>query len=565
MDTKSHKYIIHYFLIACIALIQIIILIFFYNEYFNGRRLSRLEKRIQTIQLTKEILNDTKNNLSEARLNLEDYIQKGDKKSLSFYFESIQKLNNSLESLDDFRAIDTLLYQSILSEKKRHKDIVNLQMMIDSVFLFSKQKLPEPRFFQIEQFKIIDSSKQPLIQIENTVDSLPKKKFFARLKDAFRNNVEVVKEVTTITSQLGDTLVNETIQNYIDSVVQVLNTHYLDEIERVQKYQQNAQKKHSDLYKIYENLISYSEIWMGIYTSVINDFNQDLTDRYAELNSLSNRIRRYSVLGLMILMFGVLAVVTYYTRQAFLYEKELKDANLKIELNLNFKNRILGMLSHEIKAPLRIINLLINRIEQRKSDMQSTEYLDSIKFTNNSLLIQATQILEYAKDQSTINKIQLTETNLENETESIIKAFKPYIEYKGNRLIWKNHMGQLPTVLTDKVKIHQIFMNILGNANKFTENGSITVVTEAVEKENTVNFTVEISDTGIGISESDLKMIFEPYYQGIISEEVENIGAGLGLNLCKEIMDKLGGEISVTSQLNAGTKVRFSIDLNKSA
>ncbi len=72
----------------------------------------------------------------------------------------------------------------------------------------------------------------------------------------------------------------------------------------------------------------------------------------------------------------------------------------------------------------------------------------------------------------------------------------------------------------------------------------------------------EISDTGVGISKSDLEKIFEPYYQGVLSEDVENLGAGLGLSLCKEIIGLYDGDISVSSEEGKGTTVHFSVNLN---
>jgi signal transduction histidine kinase len=118
-------------------------------------------------------------------------------------------------------------------------------------------------------------------------------------------------------------------------------------------------------------------------------------------------------------------------------------------------------------------------------------------------------------------------------------------------------------VYSDNKKINQIFMNILGNANKFTENGQIkvTATTQPVD-ENTISLITEISDTGVGISKSDLEKIFEPYYQGVLSEDVENLGAGLGLSLCKEIIGLYDGNISVSSEEGKGTTVHFSVNLN---
>ena len=106
-------------------------------------------------------------------------------------------------------------------------------------------------------------------------------------------------------------------------------------------------------------------------------------------------------------------------------------------------------------------------------------------------------------------------------------------------------------------------MNILGNANKFTEHGEISVSTKSeVLDQQTVVLQTAIQDTGAGISSSDLENIFEPYYQGVLSEDVDNLGAGLGLSLCKEIVALFGGTISAESELGKGTTVKFAIQLS---
>ena len=95
----------------------------------------------------------------------------------------------------------------------------------------------------------------------------------------------------------------------------------------------------------------------------------------------------------MILMFIVLIIVAYYTKQSFVYERKLKEAHDRIQNNLKFKNRILGMMSHEFRSPLKIVNLFVDRIYKKTEDEKVIDSLKSIRFTNDSLLIQANQIL----------------------------------------------------------------------------------------------------------------------------------------------------------------------------
>jgi len=332
----------------------------------------------------------------------------------------------------------------------------------------------------------------------------------------------------------------------------------------VTKYKDKDKDNSGDFYHTFNSLLVYSNKLMNIYDEAIKGSKSELEKEYKAQNSKNNRIREYLVLGLMVLMFIVSILIMYFTRIAFIYESKLKVANKQIGENLKFKNRILGMLSHELRSPLKIIGLFINRINKKTSDEDIKGYLKSISFTNNTLLMQANQILEYTKNQQVENKLIPVVFNLKSEIKSILTSIEPYIETRNNKFVIDDQIDPAIMVDSDDTKINQIFMNILGNANKFTENGQIKVfaATEIVD-ENTVTLVTKISDTGCGISQSDLEKIFEPYYQGVLSEEIENLGAGLGLSLCKEIIGLYSGNISVSSELNKGTTVSFSINLKR--
>jgi signal transduction histidine kinase len=141
-------------------------------------------------------------------------------------------------------------------------------------------------------------------------------------------------------------------------------------------------------------------------------------------------------------------------------------------------------------------------------------------------------------------------------------SFQPYIESKNNRFVTETKIDPSLKVETDFPKIHQLYTNILGNANKFTENGTISVVTEVLKNDlDQFELHSTLTDTGMGISENDLQAIFEPYYQGVVFNKVENVGVGLGLNLCKEIVELFHGEISAQSEKGKGTHIRFKIIL----
>ena len=555
---------VHYFLIFCILLIQIILAGFFYNEFMSRKNLAFVENQLKEIHSLENLTDDCKKELLNSQDHFQKYLITNDKKYLDSYFESVKRLTKNLDSINSYK--NPRLENILLPQKKDSSEFKKLKMLADSTYQFSTKssfKIGEdaPQFkkynFDNYNYEKFD------IQTKTVSDTVKKKGLFGRLGDAIAGKVDVQKESTIITVKNGGLTTGEKIKSDMDSIVKTINNHYSKEVQKVQvNITQN--KTHSNrFYKIFNNLLIYGNDLMSIYDSAIKSSKSELEKEYEKQTSESNKIRMYLVFGAMILMFIVSILIMYFTRIAFIYEKRLNSANKQINENLNFKNRILGMLSHELRSPLKIIGILINRINKKTNDESIKEYLKSISFTNNSLLLQANQILEYTKNQHKENKLVPSLFNLKNEITSILTSIEPYIETRSNKFVIHENINPDLEVFSDKAKINQIFMNILGNANKFTENGQISVDTrtESVD-ENTVRLVTSISDTGAGISETDLEKIFEPYYQGVLSEDVENLGAGLGLSLCKELVELYSGNISVNSELNKGTTVKFSINLN---
>lgn len=556
---KRRKYLIQYTLFLCVLLIQSIIFLFFYNEFFNGKKIQELEQQIVEINELRTVLDTSKEDIVAAQENLQDYIDSRENDYLEAYFASLQSLHQRLDSITNNKAGDLVL-KDVLSNK-HPESIADLKETIDSTYRISKERLPQSETFHLESFEISDTVTKVAVNIDTKVDSLPRKKLVPRLIAALRNKVDVQKELTVITTSYTDSIDKDAIRRKIDSLVEAVHSYYEKEFVKYQKTSVVTNNQIQQEYIVYNQLIALSNQWMDVYNTAINSVSQQLMQQFSEQNSENNKFRRNLIFGLMFLMFIVIAIMIHYTRQAQRYERELRAANILISKNLKFKNRVLGMLSHEVRSPLKIINLFIDRIRKRNQDTQIENHLSSIKFTNDSLLIQANQILEYAKNEEQEMQINATEVNLKTEIDAVFEIFQPFIEYKNNAFIAENLISDDLKVLIDIAKIHQLFTNLLGNANKYTENGTVSVKVKTDSNEGKECLQVLISDTGIGMSTEDVKNIFEPFYQVGASQGKENVGVGLGLNLCKEIIDKLGGEIAVESEPNKGTTVIFKINL----
>lgn len=559
---------VHYSLILCILLIQLIIAGFFYNEFKNRKNVAFIENQLKDVQNLEHLTDNSRKELLTAQSYFQKYVASNDDEYLDSYFRSVNVLTKNLDSINDVKDKNPRL-KKISIQKADSAEIKNLQTLRDSSYQVSAKSNLKLREISLPQFKKyefnFDFDKFD-IKTETKSDSIKKKGLFGRIGDAIANKENVRKESTIITVEKTKQDGLAKMKRELDSIFKSMNTYYSTEIQKVRvnvTKNKDISTNRNQLFESFNSLMTYSNNLMSVYEFAIKDSKNELESELSKLNSANDKIRMYLIFGAMILMFIVSILIMYFTRLAFIYERKLNDANKQIAENLSFKNRILGMLSHELRSPLKIIGLFINRINKKTTDESIKEYLKSISFTNNTLLMQANQILEYTRNQQVENKLIPVVFNLNNEIDSILNSIEPYIQTRNNKFVIDKNIDPNLVVYSDNTKINQIFMNILGNANKFTENGQITVVTssESVD-ENTASLVTKISDTGVGISQSDLKNIFEPYYQGVLSTEVENLGAGLGLSLCKEIVELYGGKIAVESEQNEGTTVTFSINLN---
>ncbi|MDR6370943.1 signal transduction histidine kinase [Chryseobacterium bernardetii] len=563
LNFKLRK-LVHYSLILCILLIQVIIAIFFYNEFVNGKKLKFIKDQLEESRALGGLTDNSRKDFMDAQDHLQKYMATQDNKDLQLYFQSLRKLKTNFDKIGEYENTSPRLKKNLALRSQDTLKNAKLKTLIDSVYQTSLKPPTKIEDNQYEPAKYKNDFEDFKIQTRTYADTVKKKGFFGRLKDAVTGKVDVQKESTVITMTNNKTLDLSQVKTKMDNTIKSMDKHYAAEVKKVQLLAALSQKNNLQFYSNFSKLLVYSNNLIEVYENAINDFKSELEREYNEQSSNNNKIRTYLVLGLMILMFIVSILIMYFTRMAFVYEQKLDAANKEIKKNLNFKNRILGMLSHDLRSPLKIINIFIDKIHRTTEDETIKDYLKSIKFTNSTLLLQSNQILEYTKNENAEKELIQSVFNLKDEISSIVKVITPYLETRNNRFVVTDRIPENLVVYSDNIRINQIFMNILGNANKFTENGQIDLVlaTESLG-ENTICLITTVADTGVGISESDLGKIFDPYYQGIVSDEVDNLGAGLGLNLVKEIVELFDGNISVESKLHKGTKVTFRINLNR--
>ena len=561
-----YRKLVHYSLIFCILFIQLIIAAFFYNEFVKDKKLTFVQKQLDEIHTLENLTDRSRRDILNAQGFLQRFMATRDDNFLKSYFASLKSLDNNLANINRYedrfpkiKKLTAVPKATVTTERSLKKIIDSTQKYTSDVVRSQLNALPGFQKYNLnydfEKFNVV-------LDTQVYRDTIKKKGLIGRLGEAISGKGRREKDSVVITVKEGVMPTAKSIKADFDRIIKEVNNHYTVENNKIKIKVKDNQTGTDSFYGVFNDLFVYSNGLMTVYETAVKSSKSDLEKEYEIQKSKNNEIRKYLVFGSMILMFVVSILIMILTRIAFVYEKKLNKANIQITENLNFRNRILGMLSHELRSPLKIMDIFIRRIKKKTTDESIQEYLKSISFTNNTLLIQANQILDYTKNQQAENKLIPVEFNLKNEIDAILNSIQPYIETRDNRFVVEQDIDAGLQVYSDNNKINQIFMNILGNANKFTENGEIKVVTGAVRKNgNTVTLNTVISDTGVGISSADLEMIFEPYYQGVISDKVENLGAGLGLSLCRELTQLYSGDIKVESEKNVGTRVEFSLDL----
>jgi len=243
--------------------------------------------------------------------------------------------------------------------------------------------------------------------------------------------------------------------------------------------------------------------------------------------------------------------------------KELILAKNKAEKASQARSEFLSTVSHELRTPLNAINGITHLLLEDNPKKNQLKYLESLKFSGNYLTTFINEILEINKIDSAkveIGKISfnLKELlyNIQGSLKELATANKNYFNLQIDKEIPDHLIG-------DPTKVSQIVMNLINNALKFTQNGHVNVIAKLFSKtdENATVF-FEIIDTGIGIPEDKLQSVFESFSQGSIEVNRKYGGTGLGLTIVKKLIELLGGEIKVKSEVGKGSAFTFKLDFS---
>jgi signal transduction histidine kinase len=227
------------------------------------------------------------------------------------------------------------------------------------------------------------------------------------------------------------------------------------------------------------------------------------------------------------------------------------------------KSIFLANVSHELRTPL---NAIIGYSEMLHDELDDPQDVDRPQFQQDldKIITSGRQLLNLINDILDLSKIETGKMSLHCETFKpgelmgyVADALAPVVANSGNQLALRS-LDDLPTLYNDATKFRQIFVNLLSNACKFTENGYITVAGRAIpEREGWIEITVR--DTGIGMDADQQSRVFDAFVQADASTSANYGGTGLGLAICRDYCELMGGSIAVASEPGEGAT--FTVEL----
>lgn len=243
----------------------------------------------------------------------------------------------------------------------------------------------------------------------------------------------------------------------------------------------------------------------------------------------------------------------------------LEQKTLEAEEANRMKSIFLSNMSHELRTPLNAIIGLVRLLKEDKSaplTPKQQEYLDIVLRNGQNLLDLINDILDLTRIESGREEVKYDIIYLPDFVNNLCKNIRPLAETKPLKfeVIFENAPK---TIFSDQKKIRQILTNLLGNAIKFTEKGEVKLIVEKKIGADRDFVCFIVSDTGIGIPEDALEIIFEPFRQVDGSHTRKYGGTGLGLSISKKLATLLGGEIEVESRLGKGTTFKVLIPVDR--
>ncbi len=336
-----------------------------------------------------------------------------------------------------------------------------------------------------------------------------------------------------------------------------------------------ALQKNKNLTAIKDSLFNIQKVKSEVKTAdkIQFDFmSNTIKKQEKEIEELTDATNRSEIIMILVSAFliiiSLLAVSLYRNNQIKLKTNDLlqtKNNELKAARDsaisaMEAKTNFLSTVSHELRTPLYAVTGLTHLLLEENPNENQQEHLNALKFSGDYLLNFINDILQINKIDADKLKPLISDFNLKRTITEVIDSLQQSASQNNTEIVL-DYDDTIPNqLMSDPIKLSQIFMNLIGNALKFTKNGEVKVIAKMVKKiDEDITLYFEVADTGIGISQEKLSSIFEGFEQGSIQINREYGGTGLGLTIVKSLLGLFDSKIQLKSELGKGSSFFFEL------
>lgn len=351
--------------------------------------------------------------------------------------------------------------------------------------------------------------------------------------------------------------INKMDQKQIDSLLSISKSMLKEAQRETSNQRVSLQKKEQEL--IGNDLTIFRKL-----QELLNALERDIIYHVNKINQQKeqtlNRSKSIIVFAagtsfIIVIIFSIIILNDFWKTQR--YRKQLEEANATTSSLLKSREQLISMVSHDLRTPLNTISGFSELLQNTAHQSKEKNYIEHIRNASEYMGKLVDDLLEFSKLENKKIAVETIPFDLRHHIDDIVSNTKPYVQDKPIEFIIKHDETIAYPVLSDPFRLKQILYNLVINACKFTNQGSITIESKLYQKENSLH--ISVSDTGIGIGKNEKAHIFEAFAQAENNKDQKQKGFGLGLAISKKIAELLGGTLTLESQPKKGSTFTLQI------